>query len=114
MGKAIQLITEDSSRNELLRRFKCGQKMLSKAEDIAAELVSDFREGLALDRVFGVRRADGSIEVRQCRTGLLNPYQSWVLAQLVQICRKKGARAYDHIFKIRKTLTKEHFNAQLR
>jgi hypothetical protein len=115
MSKAIQPIQGGFTRNELLRRFKCGKKMLSNAEEIAAELVSDFREGLPCDRVVGVKTADGSIEVRQYRSGLLNAYQSWVLLKLVQLCRQKGAEeAYNHAFKIRNQLTKEKFNAQLR
>lgn len=85
--------------------------MLQALEDIAAELVSDFRENLPSDRVVGVRLSDGSIECRRHRTGQISPYQAWVLSELVKLKRKLGSleKTYDRAFAIRHKLSFEAY-----
>jgi hypothetical protein len=113
MNRAIHRFQQQVSRNRLLQLLKCGKKTLQNVEDMAVELVPDFREGLDWNRVVGVLGPEGSIEVKRERRGALDPYQVWVLKQLVALCRKyKGdpETAYDRAFKLAKKLSRDKFN----
>jgi hypothetical protein len=116
MQKSIQPYSTfgQKSRNQLLTAFHCGRRILQNCEDLAIELVPDFREGL-MERVVGVRNPDGSIEVRRDRRGELSPYQVWVLRQMVALWRKhKGnpETVYDRALSKAKKLSRSNFDDQ--
>ncbi|MDY6941311.1 MAG: hypothetical protein SWY16_27105 [Cyanobacteriota bacterium] len=104
------------SRNSLLHLFRCGRHMLQGTEDIAFDLIPDFREGLRCDRARGVVLPDGSVQVQRCREGWLDAYHVWVLKEAIAIWRKhKGDRdkVYDRLFKKRNRLTYEAYRKTL-
>jgi hypothetical protein len=113
--KALQAYSTSAqkhSRNRLIQQWGCGRRILQGCEDIAIELVPDFREGLDWQRAVATRNPDGSVTVRRDRQGELSPYQAWVLSRLVALWRKhKGSEAtYDKAFSIRHKLSMENFN----
>lgn len=115
MDKGIQPFlgqSQNYSRNQLMQRWDCGRRLLQILEDVAIDLIPDFRESLSYPEVIGYRHPDGSIEARLRRSAELSPYHVWVLGKLLKLRRKSYESFEDRAFKTRNQLSKEKFNAQ--